>query len=324
MSHANARLTFHGRRLLVRRVREQGLSIAQVASSMGISRQCAHRWVARFDAEGEAGLVDRSSRPHTSPNRTAEHIEQAVVEARREHRRGQDWIGRKLGVPARTVNRVLLRHQMPALAQLDPLTGELIRSSKATAVRYEKDRPGELVHVDVKKFGKIPDGGGWRSKGRAATAARKGRGPRIGYEYVHSMVDDCSRLSYSEVLEDETGASSAGFLDRAAAYFAAHGITRIERVMTDNALAYKNSQAFKDAVARLGAKQKFIRPHCPWQNGKVERFNRTLAQEWAYSREWVSSHARAAGLVSWLEEYNTERAHTALGGKTPLERVSAT
>ncbi len=180
------------------------------------------------------------------------------------------------------------------------------------------------MHVDVKKIGKIPDGGGWRAHGRAATAALKGRRPKIGYDYVHSMVDDCSRLSYSEALPDETGPTCAGFLARAAVYFAEHGIDRIERVMTDNALAYKNSQAFKAAVAAVGARQKFIRPHCPWQNGKVERYNRTLAQEWAYSQAWASNAERTDGLARWVHEYNTERGHTALGGKTPAQRVSST
>lgn len=324
MSHANARLTLHGRRLLVDRVRNQGQPIAHVAAAMGISRQCAHRWVNRFDAHGEAGLHERSSRPHHSPNKTSPAREEEVLQARAEHRRGQDWLAAATGVPARTINRILHRHRMPALAVLDPMTGEMIRSSKATAVRYEKDRPGELVHVDVKKLGKIPEGGGWRAHGREAMQAQKCRRPKIGYDYVHSMVDDCSRLSYSEVLPDETGASCAGFLERAAAYFAEHGIRRIERVMTDNAFAYKNSQAFMDAVARLGARQKFIRPHCPWQNGKVERYNRTLAQEWAYRRVWTSSQERAEGLAGWVQEYNTERAHTSLGGMTPAQRVSLT
>lgn len=234
MAHANARLTVHGRRLLVQRVRVQGLPVAHVAAAMGVSRQCAYRWVARWDAEGEAGLVDRSSRPHRSAHRTSPAVEARVVAARRTHRRGQDWIATRLGVPARTVNRVLHRHGLPALRLLDPLTGEVIRASKATTVRYERDRPGELVHLDVKKLGRIPDGGGWRAHGRSE--AVRGRG--IGYDYVHSMVDDCSRLAYSEVLPDEKSQTCAQFLLRAADYFAGHGINRIERVLTDNALAY--------------------------------------------------------------------------------------
>jgi transposase len=223
VSHRNARLTFHGRRLLVARV-ESGMPVAHVAKAMGVSRQCAHRWVARFAAEGEAGLHDRSSRPRRCPARTAPEVEQAVLRTRREERRGQDWLGPELGVPARTVSRILRRHQVPYLRECDPLTGEVIRSSKATAVRYERDRPGELVHMDVKKVGRIPDGGGWRAHGRSEEV--RGRG--IGYDYVHSLVDDHSRLAYSEILPDEKGATCAGFLSRAAAYFTTHGITQIE------------------------------------------------------------------------------------------------
>jgi len=182
---------------------------AHAAKAMGVSRQCAHRWVERFDAEGESGLVDRSSRPRSSPRRTTAAVEAAIVAARVEHRRGQDWIGPELGVPARTVSRVLRRHHVPYLRCLDPPTGEVIRTSKTTAVRYERDRPGELVHVDVKKIGKIPDGGGWRAYGRSmgSTAAKKKA--RIGYDYVHSIVDDHPRLAYSEILPDEKGPTCA-------------------------------------------------------------------------------------------------------------------
>ena len=320
MSHANARLNVHGRRLLVDRVRRQGWAVAHAAKAMGISRQCAHRWVARFDAEGEAGLVDRSSRPRSSPRRTSPAVEAAIVAARVEHRRGQDWLGPELGVPARTVARVLRRHHLPHLRVLDPLTGEVIRSSKTTAVRYERDRPGELVHVDVKKIGKIPDGGGWRAHGRSESV--RGRG--IGYDYVHSMVDDHSRLAYSEILPDEKGATCAAFIQRAAARFAAQGIAVIERVITDNHLSYRKSNDVKAAITALGATHKFIRPHCPWQNGKVERFNRTLATEWAYRQVFTSNDERAAALAPWLEQYNTQRRHTALSGLPPTSRLSPT
>jgi transposase InsO family protein len=211
------------------------------------------------------------------------------------------------------VARVLRRHQVPYLRECDPLTGEVIRSSKATAVRYEKDRPGELVHMDVKKIGRIPDGGGWRSRGRAATAGPKQR-QRIGYDYVHSLVDDHSRLAYSEVLADEKGPTCAGFLLRAAAYFTSRGIDRIERVMTDNHWSYRHSHDMAAAITALGARHKFIKPHCPWQNGKVERLNRTLATEWAYRQAFTSNTERTAALAPWLEYYNTQRRHTALGG----------
>lgn len=321
MSHANARLNIHGRRLLVDRVRRQRWAVAHAAKAMGISRQCAHRWLARFDAEGHAGLVDRSSAPHRPSGRTSAKVEQAVLACRAEHRRGQDWIGPELGVPARTVARVLRRHQVPYLRDCDPLTGEPIRSPKSTAVRYEKDRPGELVHVDVKKIGRIPDGGGWRAHGRAmgSTAARKKT--RIGYDYVHSMVDDHTRLAYSEVLPDEKGATCASFIARAADYFAGKGIVAIERVMTDNHWSYRRSADFAAALATIGATHKFIKPHCPWQNGKVERFNRTLQTEWAYRQVFTSNDERAAALAPWLEVYNTCRRHSALGGLPPTSRL---
>lgn len=324
MAHANARLNVHGRRLLVDRVRRQGWAVAHAAKAMGISRQCAHRWVARFDAEGEAGLTDRSSRPRSSPRRTSAAVEAAILAARVEHRRGQDWLGPELGVPARTVSRVLRRHHVPLLRVLDPLTGEVIRASKSTAVRYERDRPGELVHVDVKKIGKIPDGGGWRAHGRSMGSSAAKKKARIGYDYVHSMVDDHSRLAYSEILPDEKGATCGAFIQRAAAYFADHGIPVIERVITDNHFSYRKSNDVAAAMTALGAKHKFIRPHCPWQNGKVERFNRTLATEWAYRQVFTSNQARADALAPWLEQYNTQRRHTALGGLPPTSRLSPT
>jgi transposase InsO family protein len=319
VSHRNARLTFHGRRLLVARV-ESGMPVAHVAKAMGISRQCAHRWVARFAAEGEAGLHDRSSRPHRCPTKTAPEVEQAVLSMRRAERRGQDWLGPELGLPPRTVSRVLRRHHVPYLRECDPLTGEVIRSSKTTAVRYERDLPGELVHMDVKKVGRVPDGGGWRAHGRSEEVRARG----IGYDFVHSLVDDYSRLAYSEILPDEKGPTCAGFLSRAAAYFADRGIDRIERVITDNHLSYRRSADVAAVVADLGAKHKFIRPHCPWQNGKVERFNRTLQVEWAYRQVFLSNDARSAALAPWLEHYNTERRHTALGGLPPVSRLSPT
>jgi len=324
VSQCRAHLTVFGRRLLVARVVGQGWPVAHAAKAQGVSRQCAHRWIARWRAEGEAGLADRSSRPHDSPRRTSAEVEAKVVNARLEQRRGQDWLGPELGVPARTVSRILRRHELPYLHELDPITGVVIRSSKATAIRYQRDRPGELVHVDVKKIGKIPDGGGWRALGREATVGDKHKRIKIGYDYVHSMVDDCTRLAYSEIHDDETAPTCAGFLQRAAAYFAGHGITRIERVMTDNALAYRRSTLFQAVLADLGARHKFIRPHCPWQNGKVERFNRTLQVEWAYRQPFTSNQARRNALAPWLEDYNTQRRHTALGGKPPTSRLSPT
>lgn len=321
MSHGNARLTVHGRLLIVQR-HQQGWKQAHIAAAMGVSRKCVRTWLDRFAAEGEPGLLTRSSRPHTMPNRTSDEVEQQVLAARAKHRDGPDVLGPKVGVPARTVSRILRRHQVPYLRECDPMTGEVIRSSKATAVRYERERPGELVHMDVKKLGKIPDGGGWKAHGRnmGSTAARKRL--TVGYDYVHSLVDDHSRLAYSEVLPDEKGATCADFLDRAIDYFTAHGITRIERLMTDNAYAYRYS--LRDVCAAHDIQQKFIKPHCPWQNGKVERLNRTLATEWAYRQVFISNNDRAAALAPWIEHYNTERRHSALGGLPPISRLSPT
>ncbi|MFW6031071.1 MAG: IS481 family transposase [Myxococcota bacterium] len=324
MSHRNARLTVHGRRLLVQRVREQGMPVAHVAKAMGISRQCAHRWVTRYDAEGDAGLVDRSSRPRSTPTRTRPEVEAKVLAARAEHRRGPDWLGPELGVPARTVTRILRRHHLPRLCELDPLTGEVIRSSKATAVRYGRDRPGELVHMDVKKIGRIPNGGGWRAHGRAAGSTSRDRKTKVGYDYVHSLVDDHSRLAYSEILPDERAVTVADFYQRASAYFADHDIERIERLMTDNAFSYRHGARLRELLAAAGTRHIFIKPHCPWQNGKVERFNRTLQTEWAYRQVFTSNDERTAALAPWLDYYNHRRRHTALGGLPPISRLSPT
>jgi transposase len=324
VSHRNARLNVRGRQLLVERVCVQGWAVAHAARAQGVSRQCAHRWVKRFREEGEAGLADRSSKPHHCSTQTPVEVEDAIVLMRRVQRYGQDRIGPELGVPARTVSRVLRRHGVPYLRECDPLTGEVIRASKTTAVRYERERPGELVHVDVKKIGKIPEGGGWKAHGRQIGKTSAQKKAKIGYDYVHSMVDDHSRLAYSEVLHDEQGPTCAGFIARAAAYFATFGITRITEVMTDNHWSYAKSTDVAEVMATLNAKHIFIRPHCPWQNGKVERFNRTLQAEWAYRQVFLSNAERAAALAPWLEYYNTRRRHTALGGLPPTSRLSPT
>lgn len=321
MTHRNARLTVHGRRLLVHRIRVEGSPVAHVAKAMGVSRQCAHRWVKRWDAEGDAGLVDRSSRPHRMPTRTSPEVEAQVLAARLEHRRGQDWLGPELGIPARTVSRILRRHHVPRLAACDPLTGEVIRASKTTAVRYERDRPGELVHMDVKKIGRIPDGGGWRAHGRAAGSAARDRKSKIGFDYVHSLVDDHSRLAYSEIHTDERAGTVADFYQRAVAYFADHGIARIERLMTDNAFSYRHGTRLRDLLAAAGTRHLFIKPHCPWQNGKVERLNRTLQNEWAYRQVFTSNDERTEALAPWLEYYNHRRRHSAIGGLPPISRL---
>jgi transposase InsO family protein len=319
VSHRNARTTFHGRMLIVERFAD-GWPKAHIAAAMGISRKCVGTWIARHDAEGEAGLRDRSSRPHTMPTRTRDAVEDQIMALRRVQRRGPEAISAELGVTARTVSRVLRRRNVPYLRDCDPMTGELIRASKTTAVRYERERPGELVHMDVKKLGRIPDGGGWRALGRDKIA----RPPKAGrgFDYVHSLVDDHSRLAYSEILADEKGPTCAAFLRRAAGYFRDHGINRIERVMTDNAWAYRWS--IREVCDELGARQVFIKPHCPWQNGKVERLNRTLQTEWAYRRVFTSNAERAAALAPWIENYNTQRRHSALGGLPPISRLLPT
>jgi transposase InsO family protein len=319
VSHRNARLTVHGRLLIVQR-RQDGWKQAHIAAAMGVSRKCVKYWLDRYESEGEAGLETRSSRPHSMPTKTAPEVEEKVLAARAKHRDGPDVLAPKVGVPARTVSRILRRHGVPYLRECDPMTGEVIRSSKQSAVRYERDKPGELVHMDVKKLGRIPDGGGWKAFGRGG--GNRHRDHRIGFDYIHSLVDDHSRLAYSEALPDEKGTTCAGFLARAIDYFAAHGITRIERLMTDNAWAYRYS--LREICAAHQIKQKFIRPHCPWQNGKVERLNRTLATEWAYRQVFTSNDDRTAALAPWLEYYNTERRHSALGGKPPISRLSPT
>ena len=236
---------------------------------MGISRKCVKTWLDRYAAEGEPGLVTGPSRPHSSPTRTRSVLESRVVAIRAQQRCGREEISARPGVPARTVSRILARHRMPPLAALDPITGQVIRASKLTAVRYERSRPGELAHMDVKKLARIPPGGGWRGRGRARAAITprtRTRPSKSGFDYVHSLVDDYTRLTYSEVLPDEQGATCAGFLTRAAGYFAAHGIDQIEELMTDNAWAYKYS--LREVCADLGIRQIFIKPHCP---GRTER-----------------------------------------------------
>ncbi len=319
MVHANARLTVHGRRLIVRR-RNAGWAQAHIASAMGCSRKTVRYWISRFDAEGDAGLADRSTRPATSPTRTPSTVEAEAVRLRRAERLSRDELAERVGISPRTASRIITRNGLPPLSALDPMTGEVIRSSKQTAVRYQRERPGELAHMDVKKLGRIPDGGGWKAHGRAmgSTAARKK--VKVGYDYVHSLVDDCTRLAYSEVLPDEKGTTCAGFLARALDYFAEHGIARIERLMTDNAWAYRYS--LRELCDLRGIRQVFIRPHCPWQNGKVERFNRTLQTEWAYRQPFTSNKARTAALDPWLEFYNTRRRHSALGGQPPISLLA--
>ena len=287
---------------------------------MGVSRQCAHKWVRRYDLEGIAGLDDRTSRPHSFPNQTPPDVEERVIAARLVQRRGPQFLSWELGVPAHTITSILRRNGLPRLYEVDTITGEVIRASKSTAVRYERDRPGELVHVDVKKLGRIPPGGGWRVHGRDAGSIAAKKKARIGYDFFHSMVDDHTRLAYSEIHDDEQGKTAAGFLTRAATFFAGHGIDSIKRVMTDNRWSYTKSSDVAAAIKAMGASHKTIRPHCPWQNGKVERFNRTLQTEWAYRQPFTSNNERADALPDFLHRYNNHRRHHALGGHPPITR----
>jgi len=309
-----------GRLRLARFRVEAGASEAQAAERFQVSVTTAARWASRYRQQGAAAMVDRSSRPHRCPHQTRRRLVKKVVHLRTKRGWGPARIGPRVGLPASTVHKILRRQGLPRLVDVDLATrGELRRRGH----RYEHEHPGDLVHVDIKKLGRIPDGGGWKAHGRSmgSTAAKKKA--RTGYDYVHSMVDDHSRLAYSEILTDEKGPTCAGFILRAAEHFAGHGIT-IERVITDNHFSYRRSTDVKAAMTVLGATPKFIKPHCPWQNGKVERFNRTLATEWAYRQVFDSNAERAAALAPWLNEYNTQRRHSALGGLPPISRLSPT
>jgi transposase InsO family protein len=308
--HRNARLTPAGRLLLCQRI-EAGWPVAHAAESMGISRDRAYVWWRRYQAEGLAGLEDRSSRPHRSPTRTKPSREQRIVRLRRTRGLGPARIAGIVRLPASTVHAVLVRHGLNRLDHLDRATRQPIR-------RMEMTRPGELVHVDIKKLGRIPKGGGWRVHGRAARpSTHRTRRTAIGYAFVHSAVDAYSRIAYSEVLNDELGVTAAGFWLRAAAFFGALGID-VERVLSDNGGCYRSREF---AVALGTVSHSRTRPYRPQTNGKVERFNRTLLAEWAYARTWTSDGQRTRALTTWLHQYNHHRHHTALGGP-PITRVS--
>jgi transposase InsO family protein len=305
MAHANARLTEFGRLLLVQRITELGWPPAQAAESLGVSRATAYKWLARYRTEGRAGLADRSSRPRHCPHALSAAQVRRVLTTRRRRRQGPHRLGYHLHMPRSTIYGVLRRHGMSRLAHTDRPSG--------VVVRYQREHPGELVHLDVKKLGRIPDGGGHRIHGRAKGA--RGRG--IGYDYVHSAVDDRSRVAFSQLLPDETGATAARFLVEAAGFFAEHGVV-IQRVLTDNAKAYTDSVVFAETAAGLGIRLKRTRPYRPQTNGKVERFNRTLLEEWAYARLYRSNDERWRAFARWLRFYNHRRPHTSLDGLTPM------
>ena len=318
MAHANARLTVHGRLLLVRRVLS-GHKPGEVAKQLGVSRQTVYKWVRRYLAEGLAGLADRSSRPHMSPRALSAETTARIVSLRLALHAGPIRIAAALGLVASTVGAVIRREGLPHLADLDRITGEVIRASRRSNVRYEHREPGSLLHVDVKKLGRIPDGGGWRIHGQDTKLHRTSR---QGWDYVHVAVDDHSRVAYVEILPDETGETCAQFLHRAAVWFRDLGVI-IRRVLTDNAWAYRRSAAWAAVCSALQIRRRFTKPGCPWTNGKAERLNRTLQTEWAYSKAWTSNADRAAALAPWVAHYNTERAHTSLEGRTPISRLAA-
>jgi transposase InsO family protein len=307
-------LTHWGRHELVRRIK-LGRPIAHVAAEMQISRPTAHKWWQRYcvDPDGQ-WWVDRSSRPHHSPTRTPAKLEKRIASLRRNRKLGPARIAGQVGVPASTVHAVLCRQGTNQLRWLDRPTGTKIR-------RYEHDAPGDLVHVDIKKLGKIPPGGGWRAHGRnTATRSARAKRPKIGFSYVHSAVDDHSRLAYSEIHDDEQATTAVAFWRNAQAFFEAHGIT-VRRVLTDNGKCYR-SNAWLHELGAAGITPKFTKPYRPQTNGKVERFNRTLLEEWAYVRPYRSEAQRRRRLDSWLHTYNHHRCHTALGGQPPISRVN--
>lgn len=324
MVHRNARLAVAGRLILVQRV-ISGRPVAHVAKELGISRTCAHRWVRRFRSEGAAGLRDRSSRPRSTPTATSPEVTARLLTIRTDERVGRDELAARVGVSPSTASRIIARAGLPRLHQLDPVTGVAIRASRRTQLRYERDHPGDLLHIDVKKIGRIPDGGGWRIDGPDVIDHNRGRvkSAKLGMDFLHVAVDDHSRIAFVRVLPDEKGATCAAFLLDAAEFFAGLGVT-IRQVMTDNALNYRTSRDFQAALNLIDAKHITTRPHSPWQNGKAERFNRTLQEGWAYRQPFTSNEERLKALQPWIDHYNYARGHTACGGLPPISRLSPT
>jgi transposase InsO family protein len=325
-THSNAALTPRARLRLARLIVDHGWSIPRAAERYDVSWRTAKKWADRYRAEGPAGMVDRSSRPHRQPNRTAAPVVRKIVHLRWKQRLGPVEIGDRLAIPSSTVHAVLVRCGVNRLSHLDRATGEPIR-------RYEHERPGDLIHLDVKKLGKVPDGGGWRYVGRqqgdrnrSATAARTGgprnrhRNPLIGTCYLHTVLDDHSRVAYVEAHDDETAATAAAVLRRAVAWFAERGVT-VRRVLSDNGSAYK-SRLWRDTCAELGITPKKTRPYRPQTNGKIERFHRTLAEGWAFKKFYNSESARLAALPAWVHQYNHHRPHSAIGKRPPITRLN--
>lgn len=315
--HANASLTPKGRLALARCIVEDGWPLRRAAERYQVAVTTAARWAKRYRERDRsltplAAMADRSSRPRRCPRQTRADVERRIVHLRRKRGWGPARIGDRLGMNRSTVHRVLVRRGCPPLAALDLATRRELRGK---IVRYERARPGELVHVDIKKLGRIPTGGGHRVLGRDVAPRHDGQ----GYAYLHTALDDHSRLAYTEALTDEQGPTAAAFWHRAVAFFAAHGI-KVERVITDNGSCYR-SKDWAKACADHGITVKKTRPYRPQTNGKVERYHRTLLVEWAYARPYRSEHARTAGLHRWQHIYNHHRTHTALGGRPPISRV---
>jgi len=308
--HSNAPLTLEGRRRLVHRI-ENDWSISAAAKSANVSRQCASKWWNRYLIDGVDGLADRSSRPHRCPHQTSKKVEKRIIRLRLKRRLGPARLGGELDLAPSTVHAVLVRHGLNQLRHIDRPTGRKIR-------RIHTDRPGELVHIDVKKLARIPDGGGQRKLGRTTQAKRRSR-QQVGYSHIHTAIDAYSRLAYSEFAGKENQDNCVEFLKRADTWFDQHGIT-IERILTDNGNGYR-SYAWADTCDQLGIKHTRTKPYHPWTNGKVERFNRTLIEEWAYKRVWTSDHQRARTLDGWLHNYNHHRHHTAINSP-PIKRVN--
>ena len=323
MSHANATLTPKTRLRLARLVVEQGWTCSAAAKMFMVSARTAAKWAERYRSEGPAGMSDRSCRPHHSPTRTPERVKRQIVALRLRHRLGPVQIAGRLGMPASTVHAVLVRCRINRLSRIDRVTGEPLR-------RYEHDHPGALIHVDVTKFGNIPNGGGHRFVGRQQGDRNKrttpglprstDHKPRTGTAFVHTVIDDHSRVAYVEIHTDETATTAVGVLHRAVAWFAEHGV-RVERVLSDNGPAYR-SHAWRQACTDLAIVHKRTRPYRPQTNGKIERFHRTLADGWAYARFYESETQRRAALPNWLHFYNHHRAHSAIGGQPPLTRLT--
>ena len=308
MAHRTARLNQFGRQLLIDRVIRDGWTVATAAEAQGISRATGHKWVRRYRLEGRAGLVDRSSRPHRSPNATPAYEVARIVAARQAWRWGPDRLGPLLGLPASTVGAILRRRGLPRLADIDRPTGLPVR-------RYEVCHPGALVHQDHKKLGRIPDGGGHRVHGRSTEMRRK---PKLGYDHFEVIVDDRSRRSVVVEVPDESGPSAATALAQALAVFAADGIV-VERVLTDNGLAYR-SNAYRAALE--DRRHSRTRPYRPQTNGKAERFIGTLLREWAYARPYRSNSERLDALPVFVDFYNQFRPHRSLGGLSPMAAVN--